>query len=255
MPLAILSDVHANIEALRAVLDEIDARGVDQIVCLGDLVGYFADPDACVDLVRERCAIVLAGNHDRVACGMKEPTDFGLRARTTIAWTIANISDRTRRYLASLPGLFVEPGRFVAVHAALSPEPNDEVYLTERDEILASLDALANGSFDANVAFFGHTHRPAMHARRGPRPIGRAVSLPSDEPILVNPGSVGQPRDGDARAAFAIVDFDRREIEFHRVAFDLDKTLAKARRAGLLEHATFLGRSIRRVRAIARRLV
>lgn len=243
MRYAVLADVHASIEALDAVL--ADARGarVDRIVCAGDLVGYHADPEACVARVVDLGVTCVAGNHDRVAAGIADPHDFGEIARRASLWTRDRISPASRAFLASLPTCRVVDDRFLLVHAALSPEPSTELHLSRASRVRRSIEALGTGRFGVRVGFFGHTHRAAFHALEGGSVASIEVASFEHEPVslararahLVNPGSVGQPRDGDPRAAYAIFDADRRSILFRRVPFDHDACRAKAARAGLLD--------------------
>jgi predicted phosphodiesterase len=247
--IAIISDVHASTEALSAVLAAIDAEGVDHLVCLGDIVGYHAEPDACVERLVARGATSVTGNHDRVAAGLAEPTHFGRSARHAILWTRAQIQPETARALARLPLYAVVNGAFVAFHGALHPTPDPERYLSSEKEVMKTFAALSHGGFGVDVGFFGHTHRGVvyalcrgristlpgpLHVRRGSACAGPSVTLAPGTRYLINPGSVGQPRDGDPRASFVIWDGARRSVRFHRVAYDVRGCLAKAERAGLL---------------------
>jgi predicted phosphodiesterase len=241
---AVLADVHANLEALEAVLAAIAEEGVDRIVCAGDLVGYHADPEACVALLREAGAVCIAGNHDRVAAGVAEPTRFGTVARDAIAWTRAHLSPESRAFLASLPLHRVVDQRFLMFHGSLHPTPNADLHLSRDARVARSIQALREGSFSVTLAFFGHTHRAVAHEARGAGFRSRevpAVEL-DGEAYLINPGSVGQPRDGDPRAAYAIYDAERRLVRFRRVPFDREATMAKAANAGLLAPSGRLAR-------------
>ncbi|MFT3764823.1 MAG: metallophosphoesterase family protein [Minicystis sp.] len=270
MRYAVVSDIHANIEALAAVLADARAEGADRLVCLGDLVGYHADPDACVALLRAHDPIVIAGNHDRVAAGLAEPDDFGGVARRAILWTRAHISDESRAYLAALPIARVVDDRFLIFHGALHPEPNVELHLSSAARVQRSIQALEGGVWGVRLAFFGHTHRRAVHEARGGELRaweareharssvlqGDTMSLSAGSYHLVNPGSVGQPRDGDPRAAYLLFDAGAQEIRFRRVAYDREACLAKAAAAGLLEAPAppSLGRRLGRgLAALARR--
>ena len=248
MRYAVLSDVHANLEALTAVLGRLKTLAVDRIVCLGDVVGYHADPGECLELLRASGAHLIAGNHDRAATGKKDPSDFGFAARRAVLWTQQKLQERDRRFLDELP-VFDQLDGFAVVHAALHPEPNEDLHLSTRRRIDRSLAVLASGRFDAKICFFGHTHRPVAHELRGSRYVShsadRIVPLLPDGVYLVNPGSVGQSRDGDERAAFLVYDTRATTIAFHRVAYDRAACLRKARRAGLLHRETRFGRAYR----------
>ena len=242
MKYALLADVHSNLEALTAVLAAARAEGAERIVCLGDLVGYHADPGPCLDLLRDAGAIAVAGNHDRAVAGISEPDRFGLAGRRAIHWTRAHLSEEHRRYLAELPLCHVEAGDgseggFLVVHAALHPAPNADVYLATRAAVRATFAALRKWPGQQRLAFFGHTHHPVVHELHGDRLFRREGSmfhLARGRHHLVNPGSVGQSRDDDPRAAFAIFDAEARRLWLHRTDYDREACLAKARAAGLL---------------------
>lgn len=242
MRYAFIADVHANIEALTAVLGAIDRLGADRILCLGDVVGRFTDPDACVDILRERGIRSIAGNHDRAAIGARSDASFSSRARRSNAWTQAHLARRSVEFLRTLPLTDRVEDDLLLVHAGLHPTPNDEVYLTSSDQIARSLSALWTHHPGIRMAFFGHTHVPGVHRLwvRG-RMNGKQMStddalqkLSPDSVYLINPGSVGQPRDGDPRASFLTYDTDHALVRFHRVAFDEAASAEKARRAGLI---------------------
>ena len=245
MRYAILADVHASIEALDAVIADARAQGAERFACAGDLVGYHADPDACVARIAEIGMVCVAGNHDRVAARIADPHDFGEIARHAAIWTRDRITPETRAFLASLPIVRVVDERFLLVHAALYPEPNADLHLSRAGRVRRSIEALGAGLFGVRVGFFGHTHRAIVHALDGGsvRSI-EAVAMEIEpmslrlahvEATLVNPGSVGQPRDGDPRASYAIYDAASRAIRFRRLPFDRAACLAKAARAGLLD--------------------
>jgi predicted phosphodiesterase len=265
---AILSDVHANLEALTAVFARIDALSIDQVVCLGDVVGYHADHDACVRLIRERCAVCIQGNHDRAAIGVTEPYDFSLVARHAALWTRRTMSAESRAFLASLPRSHAT-GDFVLTHAGLYPMPNDRTRIASLEGARRHLDALAFDGYPSRICFFGHTHKALAYERsRGATVTRRAevVTVDGDAFYLVNPGTAGQPRDDDRDASFAVYDTDARAhtrtIQWEVVPFDRETTLAKARAAGaLVEEASLaqsaaprarLGRLAARVSRVAR---
>ncbi len=239
MRYAIVSDVHANIEALAATLRAADAEGFDRLVCLGDHVGYHADPNECIDLLRERGATSVAGNHDRAAVGIDEPTRFGTSGRRAILWTRRELSPRSRDHLIGLPLTRTIGDAFLAFHGALHPTPNTDVYLSTRARVRRSFDALVRGRWPVKIAFFGHTHRPIVHELRDgrvrPLPPARSVRLLPDAHYLINPGSVGQSRDGDPRASFVLFDARAMSVSFRRVDYDRQACRDKAARAGLFE--------------------
>lgn len=241
MKYAIISDLHANIEALDAVLGRIDELGVDSVLCLGDIVGYHADPEPCIERLRERGIRSLAGNHDRAVVGSKSALHFGSRARRVVEWTRRQLSAASLEYLARLPIASPIDGRFFAVHAALHPEPNDDLHLSTAARVRQSLALLESGRFGTRVCFFGHTHRPVVHTLVGvelkSRDVDTEVSLELDPElaVMINPGSVGQPRDGDTRASFAVYDSDAQRVAFHRVVYDYRACNEKTERAGLFD--------------------
>jgi predicted phosphodiesterase len=261
MRYAVLADVHGNLEALSAVLDSARSAGAQRFVCAGDLVGYHADPDACVERLRAVAAVCVAGNHDRVAAGIAEPHRFGAAARRAVLWTREHLAPASRAYLAGLPLHRVVDGRFLLVHAALHPTPNADLHLSSHARIARSIEALRDGPWGVSLAFFGHTHRAVVHEASGGAFRSRggemqelSLSIPGAH-YLVNPGSVGQPRDGDPRAAFALLDVDGDHegaftLRFRRVAFDAGACHAKAARAGLEASAS----PLTRLRAALRRL-
>ncbi len=250
MRYAVIADVHANLEALDAVLDAARERGADRIVCAGNIVGYNADPNAVVARLREASAICIAGNHDRVAAGLAEPTHFGAVARRAVLWTRVHLSAESRAFLASLPLQAVVDGSFLVFHGALTPSPDPDLHMSSDARISRSIQALRDGPWQVRLAFFGHTHRRAVHEAHGEAWRSREASmieLFSGAHYLVNPGSVGQPRDGDPRAAFALLEVggpgreagadpgsEPSRVRFFRVPFDSAACMAKAARAGLL---------------------
>jgi diadenosine tetraphosphatase ApaH/serine/threonine PP2A family protein phosphatase len=230
----ILSDIHANLEALEAVLAE--ATGTDAVLVLGDLVGYGADPNAVIDRVRSlQVTAMIRGNHDKVAAGIDSVEGFNYLARHAIEWTAAVLTPDHRKWLSELPrGPAVVDEMVEICHGA----PFDEDFY-----IFDELDARrALSATKSSLCLFGHTHVPAAY-KRGSRfesigsPRGTSFEIPLDAGarLLVNCGAVGQPRDGDARAAFGILDAEARRLTIHRVEYDLAAAQAKIVAAGLPE--------------------
>lgn len=244
MKYAILSDIHANLEALDAVLADARAEGAARHLCLGDVVGYHADPDPCIARLREAGALCVSGNHDRAVIGALDPSGFGAAARHAVRWTQARLSPEGARFLAGLPQLLLVDG-LLLVHGALHPRPNDWLHLSTRARIARSLRALRRGGYGEHACFFGHTHHQAIHEAR-PGPWGWGAHLPrtlrggglrlrpGPGRYLINPGSVGQPRDGDPRAAYALYDSLSGLVLLRRVPYDAEACRRKAARAGLL---------------------
>jgi predicted phosphodiesterase len=255
MRYALFSDVHANLAALREVLAAARARAVDAFICLGDFVGYNAEPNECVDVLRELPHLyAIAGNHDRYALATEAPDDFGAAARDAILWTRAALRGDVHAWLSELPpSLELEEGAISIVHAGWHPRVHDTLHVSSTARVAHSLRALARRG--ARIGFFGHTHVAAAFDTSVVGVVNRASSpgvtrlRDRDAHVsMVNPGSVGQPRDGDARASFAIFDSRSWGLEFVRVPYDEDATRRKTRAAGLPErwsHGARRERSLR----------
>jgi predicted phosphodiesterase len=237
MPYLIVSDIHGNYEALEAVLE--DARGrYDRILCLGDLVGYGADPNQVAKWARSNAASVIRGNHDRACTGTDLLENFNPAARASAFWTRGALTPDNWSYLEHLargPLRVTHDGApddgFDMVHG--SPLDEDE-YLVGVDDVQFLGDYL-----DTKLTFFGHTHLQGGFLL-GPRSVkrfmpDRTLQLEPDYYYLVNPGSVGQPRDGDPRAAYALYSPEDRTVEYGRVPYDIGKAAAKILQAELPE--------------------
>ena len=238
MKLALIADVHANLEGLRACLEHAETQGVERHAFLGDLVGYGADPGPVVDLVRshvERGALVVKGNHDEAAVA-GESDSMHKAAERAIGWTREHLSGEQRAFLAALP-LVVREGGMLLVHA--SPEaPREWVYVTDPARAAAGLAA----AVPATWVFCGHVHEPVLYTQGvASRPVafrpvpGVSIPVPAHRRWLAVIGSAGQPRDGNTAACYAMLDTDRPALTFHRVPYDWRTAAAKVRRAGLPE--------------------
>jgi predicted phosphodiesterase len=231
--IAILSDVHSNGEALAAVARVLAARRVDRVYHLGDLVGYNADPEACVEWADERTAGGILGNHDAVACGKAGGEFFNSPARVAALWSAEHLSARSLEYLRSLPDRLVVEKELLLVHGA----PSDpDRYLFTLDDAVEELDALA-GEPGVRVVFFGHTHVPAAVVRRRD---GSTVSvtpqeyrLKEGEIALLNPGSVGQPRDRNPWSSLLLFDTQTLTASWVRTPYDIPACQRKVLDAGL----------------------
>jgi diadenosine tetraphosphatase ApaH/serine/threonine PP2A family protein phosphatase len=230
----VVSDIHANIEALNAVLDAAPPGTWDAFVVLGDLVGYGAEPNAVVDKVRELAPLaVIRGNHDKAACGLDDGSNFNQIARYAAEWTGDTLTPDNREYLRSLPsGPLAIDDRVEICHG--SPFDEDH-YIFDAHDAKRALDSARH-----TVCLFGHTHLPVIFAADGNRfrgvvPDDDDLTLPLQDDVryLVNVGSVGQPRDGDPRAAFAIYDSDGPAIQLRRVPYPVQIAQRKISRAGL----------------------
>jgi diadenosine tetraphosphatase ApaH/serine/threonine PP2A family protein phosphatase len=229
MRYAVLSDIHGNLEALRAVL--ADCRGrIDGLLCLGDLVGYGADPAACIELIAERAQLLVAGNHEYGVTGQLSPAWFNPYARAALEWTAATLGDDHRAWLRGL-SLTARLGDATLVHASPRRPAAWEYILTAADGF-AALDA-----FDTRLAFVGHSHQPgywSLGADERARTAGAVeIGLKRGHRYIVNVGSVGQPRDRDPRATYAIWDRTARRISIRRVPYDITEARRKIVTAGL----------------------
>lgn len=224
-----LSDVHGNLEALQAVLADA-APLTDACVCLGDVVGYGADPVACVEILAERAVALVSGNHDYGVAGRTDPAWFNPYARAALTWTASRLPEDHRAWLGARP-LVAEIDDATLVHASpRQPEEWDYLY-TASD----GWDAFA--AFATRLCFVGHSHRPRVWSlgSSGPDwdPAPGDVVLEAGRRYVVNVGSVGQPRDRDPRAAYAIWDVGARQVSLRRVAYDIVEARRKILEAGL----------------------
>ncbi|NUM52003.1 MAG: metallophosphoesterase family protein [Candidatus Hydrogenedentes bacterium] len=230
MQIAIIADLHANLEATLAVFKEIDKRKPDKIVCLGDLTGYNANPNEVVDIIREREIPCIMGNHDAAVCGIEDPWFFRAAAKQVIEWQVDEIRDDNRRWLAMCPEQVVFRSTCLGVHG--SPSSRDD-YIIDWLDAMRQLEYL-NGR-DVTICFFGHSHRPSFFSEKGNTTVSNS-NIRQFQPAnryFVNPGAVGQPRDRDPRAAFGIFDTEKMTFEFCRTEYDIDTCQRKIMAAGL----------------------
>ena len=229
----ILSDLHANLEALNAV---IDAAGKwDRTVCCGDLVGYGADPNPVVEWVRANCPTVVRGNHDRASTGMDDLEWFNPVARAAALWTLEALTRENADYIRGLPRGPLELDGFQVVHG--SPFDEDEYVIAANEA------GNAFGYLESRLAFFGHTHvqggfiwnqsRVETILRPSVDTDSEILEIDPDCAYLINPGSVGQPRDGDPRAGYVIYDSDESAVHYCRVPYDIARAQKKIYEAGL----------------------
>jgi diadenosine tetraphosphatase ApaH/serine/threonine PP2A family protein phosphatase len=231
---AVISDVHSNQPALETVLAAIDEAGVEEVWCLGDLVGYGAQPDACVDLIQQRCDVCLAGNHDLATLGALDISTFSDTAAVAVEWTRENASPATLEFLGGLKPTAARAG--VGLFHASPSDPIWE-YVLSIDQAEAGLNAQ-----EQRVGLIGHSHISLFFTRADGAKAGDAqgaqagdgamLGLASGE-WLLNPGSVGQPRDGDPRAAWLELDTEEWTARYHRVAYDVATAAETILTAGL----------------------
>ncbi len=234
MLLAILSDVHANADALRAVLADLRTNGAHHVLCLGDLVGYNAFPRETLALLRDHEIRSIHGNHDLMALARLPDDGCGRLARKAIQWTRGVLTEDDWWYLAGLPGE-VREQNLLCVHSA----PGDPlIRLEHAEQFRSEAEALVESDARVSVCFTGHTHRqeivvvtPDGNVQRS---RGLDADLPRDAICFVNPGTVGHPRDRDPRAAYALFDCDTRRVSFRRVVYDRAPLLRQNRKVGLV---------------------
>jgi predicted phosphodiesterase len=232
----VLSDLHANWQALEAVLR--DAAGhYDQALCLGDLVGYGGNPNEVVEWVRANCAFVVRGNHDKASSGVDEEELewFNPVARQAALWTLSALTLENAAYVSGLPQGPLDVDGFQLVHG--SPFDEDEYVLNPEEA------GQAFGYMESRLAFFGHTHvqggfiwnhsRVEVIPRTPLRSIGQEMTIDPECAYMVNPGSVGQPRDGDPRAGYLIYDPDTKLVNYYRLAYDIASAQERIRQVGL----------------------
>ena len=229
MRYALLSDIHGNLEALEAVLAHAASRA-DAVLVLGDVVGYGADPVACLERVAERAQSVVAGNHEHGVAGLLDLDWFNDRARVALEWTRRRLDRDHLAWLSTRP-LVAELDDATLVHA--SPDrPAEWDYLVSAEDGYEVF-----GAFATRVCFVGHSHRAGVwsvgSSGRAHEPRTRAIELEAGRRYLVNVGSVGQPRDGDPRASYAVWDLGARRVTIERVPYDLPTAQRKILRAGL----------------------
>ena len=230
----ILSDIHANLEALEAVLEDAQTRGgFDSVWCLGDTVGYGPDPGACIDRIREFDLLAVTGNHDCAAVGLIDASDFNDAAKSAAEWTASQLNTGQREFLKELP-MVVKESSFTLVHGSLRA-PIVE-YLLDRNSAAGTF-----GLMETSYCFVGHSHIPFMCRDAAEGPDFLDFSLDEQQSLedsrwIINPGGVGQPRDRDPRPSYAICDTSKKTVQRHRVTYDIAKTQEKMRKAALPVH-------------------
>ncbi len=230
MRIALLGDIHANLEALEAVLADAGQQAIDQIICTGDIVGYNADPVACLEKIREMGCPTVKGNHDEEAAGNQSLERMNPIAMAALQWTREQLSEEQRQWLSRLR-MVRQVHDFTVVHSSLD-QPERWNYVTNR------FDAMAHFTHQfTSVCFHGHTHTPRIYQK-----LDKVIELQCQHLVLepqakylINIGSVGQPRDGDWRASYAIYDREKAEVAIRRVEYDVSKAQRKILAADLPE--------------------
>jgi putative phosphoesterase len=225
MTIAIISDIHANLEALERVLAYLNENKVDKIFCLGDVIGYGPSPNECVELIRDNCQAVLMGNHDYAGIGIGDIQNFNEYAKLSTFWTRGKLLKENTQFIKSWPFTYELETSYL-VHA--SPKsPSSWDYVLSVNDARKQLK-----TFNQNVCFIGHSHVPVIFSdseyyRK------KELVLEDDNKYLVNVGSVGQPRDGDPRSCFVIYDDETNKIDYIRLEYEIQKTYDKIIKAGL----------------------
>ncbi len=230
MRYALFGDIHGNLEALQAVMEKTRGLEVNEIYCLGDIVGYGADPEECASIVRDVSAGTVAGNHDHAAIGRLDISYFNQYARDAAIWTQNHLSDETKRWLNELP--FVRrTAEFSMVHGSL-----------HHPELFNYVQTLKDAEFNFHametmILFLGHSHQPLGFFNTDPMTYTLESTIPLEAGVktIINIGSVGQPRDEDPRACFAVYDSEKHKIKLHRVEYDIGTAARKIVEAGLPE--------------------
>lgn len=237
MRILVLSDLHANLTALEAVLDAAKGRW-DRAVCLGDVVGYGPDPNEVAVRIREMDAVCIRGNHDKAVAELMATEDFNPVAKAAVVWTRQSLSKENLTWLGALENGPKESDGIVLVHGSFHDE--DEYVFTPEQALEGLLDS------SQPLTFFGHTHHQGgfayqdsqlevLQVRPRDGDLFAALRIEPNKRYLLNPGSVGQPRDGNARAGFAIADLEHQVVEFWRVAYDISSVQARMLSAKLPE--------------------
>jgi len=229
MRYGILSDIHGNLEALQAVVDRCKKEGVEGFLCLGDIVGYGANPRECLDMIRQLKAVSVAGNHDWAVSGRLDPVYFNWTAKAAVVWTKKQISSDDIAFLKSLEPVF-KNGEVILTHGTLN-EPERfhyMAYMLQAEETFRLM--------DRSVCFIGHTHAPQIIIEQDEtsrRSDTLKVTIDPESKYIINAGSVGQPRDGNAMAAYCMYDTDTRLVEVKRAPYDIKTAQEKILKAGL----------------------
>jgi len=218
---AVFSDIHSNLEALENVLTKITKQNVDGYICCGDIVGYGPEPNECIEKIKKLKNLkIVTGNHDRATVGLFDIEWFNDNAKAAVLWTSSQLTEENKKFLGELPEKIIEEN-FTVVHG--SPREPINEYLIKSSDMYENLNF-----FETQICFIGHSHYPFIYSSE--KDIAK---LQENEPIeiisksIINPGSVGQPRDGDNRACFLILEDNK--ITFHRVEYEIERVQTKMR--------------------------
>jgi diadenosine tetraphosphatase ApaH/serine/threonine PP2A family protein phosphatase len=223
MKIAVISDIHSNLQALLAALSDIDGRGIDQIYCLGDIVGYGGSPNECVELIRQRAAVSVLGNHDQAALNPSDVNNFTKPGKIVSEWTNKVLTDANRQFLAALP-FTAKVGNCSLVHASPQVPPAWQ-YVDSIDVARVQF-----AHFTTKICFIGHTHVPALCGEDL-----KTFKFKKNLRFLINVGSIGQPRDGNPHLSYGILDTDAWSYENIRIPYDIRGAAAAITSQGLPE--------------------
>lgn len=230
MRYGVISDIHGNLEAFRAVLDALDGEMIDSYLFVGDLIGYGADPKECIRVLRDlNPAVMVAGNHEWGLLGKMEESYFNELAQRAVTWTKKLLNDDEIKYLESFP-LIYEDEKMTLVHGTLN-SPEEFYYVFDTEDAYVTMSQMKNC-----LCFIGHSHVPGIFVSDESKVIyleDTDVRVDNQRKYLVNVGSVGQPRDGDPRASYAVYDEEELTIQIKRVDYDVQKAQEKILKAGL----------------------
>jgi predicted phosphodiesterase len=234
MRIAMISDIHANVEALEAAMTHIDSQGVDEIICLGDVVGYGANPNECFAIVNKRCSQTLLGNHDAAAIGALSTQYFNIHAKIAIEWTAEHLSETTRSLIEKLPLTKIDSD-ITFVHAT-PYEPKMWYYITSLEEAAFNFQF-----FNTTHCFVGHTHIPMIIVLNEKKEVyvhqGDSIDYGAlkGSRFLINIGSIGQPRDRNPKSCYGIIDTEKTTFSYQRVEYNISKTQEKMKKIKMPE--------------------
>ena len=229
MRYGVISDIHGNLEAFRVALDALSAEKIDKYLCVGDIVGYGADPAECIKETRKLDCEVVLGNHDAAAAGLTEPRNFNEAARKAVIWTRKILSAEDIAYLKGL-GVLYKNEHVTLAHGTLQ-DPGEFHYMTGGAAAAATFDLM-----ETKICFVGHSHVPGVFACKGDtmgRFYGEKINVSEFEKVIINAGSIGQPRDKDPRLCYCVYDTEKNEAELKRLPYDVRKAQGKILDAGL----------------------
>jgi len=229
MVYAIFSDIHGNLEALEVAIDALSERKIDSYMCIGDIVGYGANPKECIKKTKELSSVIIRGNHDAAASGAKSPDDFNNSARVAVEWTQSELSQKEITFLKNLE-LVYKNQYITLVHGTLY-EPESFYYMFDEASARATFNLM-----ETQTCFVGHSHVPGIFIKKQNKIkyfYKEKLKLNKNEKAIINVGSIGQPRDGDPRLCCCLYDVDKSVVELKRLPYDVEKTQSKILKAGL----------------------